>query len=311
MGSFKSHDTGLVPVSEGFLESEDGHEVYWACHGNPRGTTVLLIHGGPGSGTAGDLISLFDLSQFFVVVCDQRGAGRSRPFGALNANGPDDLVNDMERLRVALQIETWMVVGGSWGSTVALRYAQQYPKRVERMVLWGVWLFRSEDIEWHIYGARSALPEAWEIFATAASYRSGDDLLECFAKKVFDERPNVHGPAAAAWKNFERQRRAPTTWRTAERLPVSAVTTNMSRIMLHYFRNYGRTGDVDILGNISAMSGIPGKIVHGRNDLITPFTGALELTDAWPQGELITYGGEGHTIDQEDIRAAVMRSIAA
>lgn len=310
MGSFYSHHAGLVPVSEGFLEPADGHEVYWACHGNPRGTTALLIHGGPGTGTTDNLISLFDLGRFFVVVCDQRGSGRSRPFGALDANGPDDLVSDLERLRIALRIDTWMVVGGSWGSTVALRYAQQFPARVERMVLWGAWLFRPEDIEWHMYGARPVLPEAWEIFAKSVAYRDGDDLLECFARRVFDERPKIHGPAAAAWKNFERQRRVPTAWRTAERLPVSEATTNMARIMLHYFKNYGRTGSVDVLGGIGAMCGIPGKIVHGRHDLITPFTGARELADAWPRCELIAYGGEGHTIDQKGIRAAVMRSIA-
>lgn len=300
-----------LPRAEGMLDTGEGHHLYWARHGRAGGEPAVMLHGGPGSGMQDHLLALVDPQRFDLLSFDQRGAQRSRPFGALERNGPLELVADIERLRQFHGFERFLLIGGSWGATLALAYAETHPERVARLVLWGTWLLRPADIEWYLYAARAFLPEAWRAYAEAAGWQEGDDLLAKYAERVFHPDPAVHAPAAAAWKTFERQRRSPGDWRAEPPLPQGAATTNMSRIMLHYCQRHGRGGTLDLLGGATRLRQVSGRIVHGRLDLVTPFAGAEALSRHWPGGQLVDCGAAGHTIDQPSIRAAVVSAIEA
>ncbi len=297
-----------VPRDSGRLPVGEGHSLYWMRFGRTGGVPALLLHGGPGSGVQDFLLTIFDLERFDLLTFDQRGSGRSIPFGRLEGNGPDELVADIERLRVMAGVESWLVVGGSWGATLALAYAERHPERVARLVVWGSWLFRPKDLDWYLNAAHAVMPEAWEAFAAAAGWRPGKDLLACYEERVFDPDPAVHAPAAAAWKTFERQRREPADWTKVAPLPPGPETTNMARIMLHYLRRH--CGTLDLLAGAARLSGVTGSVVHGRYDLITPFSGAWELCRRWPGGRLIDCGLAGHTLDQPAIREAVVKALA-
>jgi proline iminopeptidase len=301
----------VTPAREsGTFASEPPHRIFWQRHGTAGGRPVLLLHGGPGSGMSDRLIALCDPARFDIVSFDQRGSGRSTPWGALEANDLPGLVADIETLRALLGIDAWPVIGGSWGSTLALAYAEAFPERVERMVLWGIFLLRPADIEWYLYAIRAFLPEAWHAFAAAAGWRKGDDLLECFRTRVFEGDAAVSETAAFAWKNFERRRGIFDGWDTTPELPPMRTLVNMTRIMIHYFANEGRAATIDLLGGADRLRGIPGTIVHGRYDFVGPFEGADTLAHRWPEAELCVPPKAGHAIDDPAINAAVMAAIA-
>src|SRR5690606_26801042 len=193
----------VEPHASGMLPLDALHTMYWECVGNPQGVPVVFLHGGPGAGSSPAHRRLFDPQRFRAVIYDQRGAGRSTPLGELRDNTTPHLIADLERLREHLGIERWLVFGGSWGSTLAIAYAEAHPARCLGLVLRGIFLCRPSEIDWFLYGLRAFYPEVWERFAGHLPQDERGDLLANYYKRLIDPDPTVHMPAAKAWSIYE------------------------------------------------------------------------------------------------------------
>lgn len=295
----------------GFVRVSGMHEIYWEEFGSEAGIPAVVVHGGPGSGTGDPLRRLTDPRKFRTICFDQRGSGKSKPWGRYEDLSLDASVADMEKVRAALGIDKWTVIGGSWGSTVAIAYTAAYPHRVERLVLWGVFLFRPSDAEWWLYGARQFRPEAWRVFAGYAGCEAGDDLLQAYVKRLFDPDKAVHEPAAVTWKSYERRLRSIIGWEQENDLPVTDQVINASRTMAWHFKTEGVTGSVKLLSRIGGLASVPGAIVHGRYDLVCPYSNAFELHQHWPRARLHALPVAGHALEEPELLDAVINAINA
>jgi len=204
----------VEPARSGMLDLEAPHRMYWEESGNPRGVPVVFLHGGPGAGSSAVHRQFFDPSFYRIVVLDQRGAGRSTPLGCIENNTTPRLIEDLERLRKHLAIDRWLVFGGSWGSTLAIAYAEHHPERVLGLVLRGIFLCRPSEIEWFLYGLNAIFPEAWRTFSGFVPEAERGDLLGAYHRRLTDPDPAVHLPAA----RFNRARRS-TCWRVISVFP--------------------------------------------------------------------------------------------
>ena len=193
----------IEPFDAGMLELDGLHRMYWEQSGNPAGSPVVFLHGGPGAGSAPAHRRFFDPAHYRIVIFDQRGAGRSTPLGELRDNTTPRLVADIEKLRAHLGIARWLVFGGSWGSTLALAYSEAHPKRCAGLILRGIFLCRDSEISWFLYGLRTLFPEAWHAFAGAIPENERGNLLAAYYKRLTDPDPRVHMPAARAWSIYE------------------------------------------------------------------------------------------------------------
>jgi proline iminopeptidase len=298
--------TGLYPETEpyerGMLDVGDGDLVYWEACGNPDGKPAVVLHGGPGSGRSAGLRRYFDPGRYRVVLFDQRGCGRSTPHAGdprtdLAANTTDHLLADMERIRDRLGIDRWLLFGGSWGSTLALAYAERHPIRVTEIVLFGVTTTRRSEIDWLYRGVAPLFPEQWARFRAGAPEPERDgDLVEAYHRLLHDPDPAVREKAARDWHDWEA---APMSVDPgAERDPrwsQPEFRTARARIATHYFRSGAWLEDGVLLREAGRLSGIPGAMVNGRLDLGSPLATAWELDRAWPDGELVVVGGAGHS----------------
>ena len=289
----------IEPYDSGLLDVGDGNRIHWEACGNPEGVPAVVLHGGPGGGVLPDQRRFFDPSRYRIVLFDQRNCGRSLPFAgdpavSLEHNTTPHLVADIERLREHLSIERWLVFGGSWGSTLALAYAQAHPDRVGAMVLRGIWLVRPSDEEWGLAptGAARLFPAEWAAFRDAIPPSEQDDLLAAYGRRVGDPDPAVHVPAARAWGAWEL---AANTL-----LPVpppeldDAVTVAFARIMHHYIANGGFLPPEGLLGGVDRVRHIPAVIVNGRYDVKTPLEQAWDLHRAWPEARFHVVEDAGH-----------------
>jgi len=273
------------PYASDTIAVEAGHRLHYEQCGNPRGAPVVVLHGGPGSGCSVAQRRFFDPLACRIVLFDQRGAGRSTPAGGIAHNDTGALIADLEALRTKLGIERWLVFGGSWGSTLALAYAQAHPQHVSGLVLRGVFLCRAEEIDWYLYGARRFVPAAWRAFASAVSPYT--DLLDAYHRRVFDGAPEVSLAAARAWNTYERALMAAGAPNPCDTPPSDAVVLARCRIQLHYLVHRGFSPVHAILEYASRLHGIPCVIVQGRFDLVCPPTTAFELAGAYPSAELV------------------------
>lgn len=271
----------------------DGHDlVYWETCGNRDGKAALVLHGGPGSGCTPAHRRFFDPTRYRIVLFDQRNCGRSRPHAGepgvdLTRNTTPHLVADVERLRERLGIERWLVWGGSWGSTLALAYAEAYPERVTELVLWGVTTGRRAELDWLFRGGLAdRLPEQWERFSGAVP--ESDDLVESYSRLLHDPDPAVHEAAAREWCAWE----AATLGASgAERFRDPAFALAFARMVTHYVRHDAWLEDGVLLRGAGALDGIPGVMVAGRSDLQAPVDNARALAQVWPGGELVVVEG--------------------
>ncbi|RZQ64390.1 prolyl aminopeptidase [Amycolatopsis suaedae] len=293
----------------GMLDVGDGNRMYWEESGNPDGKPVVFLHGGPGGGSSPTHRRLFDPDAYRIVLLDQRGCGNSTPHASgptadLSANTTWHLVSDMEALRQHLGIERWQVFGGSWGSTLALAYAQRHPERVSELVLRGVFAVRRSELDWYYGGgAGNLFPEEWQRFLAALPPEKRDgDLIEAYGRLLNDPDPAVHEPAAVAWSVWEaslialHQRQA-----LIERFAEPRFATAFSRLENHYFRHGAWLAEGQLLADAGKLAGIPGVIVQGRYDVVTPATTAWELHQAWPGSELVIVDDAGHAYDEPGI----------
>jgi proline iminopeptidase len=282
----------------GTLKVSDLHEIYWEESGNPKGKPVVFVHGGPGGGTEPKQRRFFDPAAYRIVLFDQRGCGKSRPHAELRDNTTWDLVADMEKLRAHLGIERWQVFGGSWGSTLALAYAETHPERVSELVLRGIFLLRKQEIDWFYQrGADALYPDAWEHYLSAIPKEERGDLLSAYHKRLTHEDPAVQQAAARAWSVWEGS--TSCLYHNADLVMRSAgdeFALAFARIECHYFHHRGffKT-DAQLLDDVQKIRHIPAVIVQGRYDVVCPMESAWALHRAWPEADLRVVPDAGHS----------------
>lgn len=297
----------IDPFETGWLRVDDIHTLYWEQSGNPNGVPTVFLHGGPGSGATPAHRRFFDSSHYRIVVFDQRGSGRSTPLGELTDNTTAHLVQDLEKLRVHLGLERWLLFGGSWGSSLALAYAQTYPERCIALVLRGVFLCRKAEVDWFMIGMRRIFPEAWRRFTEFLPASERSDLLGSYYRRLTDTNPDIHMPAARAWSQYEGSCSTllPNPGTVAS-LADPNVALGLARIEAHYFINDLFMGEGDLLRAASRLSGIPGAIVQGRYDIICPIESADALSRAWPDADYVVVPDAGHSAMETGVRAALL-----
>lgn len=305
----------IEPHASGMLDVGDSQLIYWETCGNPEGRPAVVIHGGPGSGCSPSWRRLFDPDAYRIVLFDQRNCRRSRPHAStpeidLSTNTTYHLLADIEQLRTALEIERWLVMGGSWGSTLGLAYAVRHPERVSEMVLVGVTTGRHAEFDWTFRGGLGRFfPAEWQalIDALPAGTRGGD-VVEGYRRLLMDPDPGVHRPAAEAWCQWESVTPAwPPTSGLADRFRDPAYALAFARIVTHYVARNAWLEDGELLVGAQRLAGIPGALVNGRFDFQAPLQNAWLLRRHWPAAELVVVDDAGHqaneAIDAELVRA--------
>jgi proline iminopeptidase len=303
----------IEPFDQGLLEVGDGNLVYWETCGNPQGKPAVVFHGGPGSGCSPWYRALFDPSAYLVALFDQRNCGRSKPHASdpatdLSGNTTQNLISDAELLRQRLDVERWLVFGGSWGSTLALAYAETHPDRVTEMVLAGVTTGRKSEFDWLFRGGVALLfPEQWEklLAALPRSERDGD-IVDAYHRLLNDEDPAVRRRAVEAWCLWESATPAwPPTDGLAERFEDPDYALAFARIVTHYVRHNAWLEDEVLFRNAGRLAAIPGVLVNGRFDFQSPIGNAYELKRVWPRAELVVVDDAGHVPTGEIAREIV------
>lgn len=302
----------IEPSETGTLLVGDGNRVYWEQSGNPGGKPVVFIHGGPGGGTAPWHRRFFDPERYRIILLDQRGCGRSTPHAGtpeadLRFNTTWHLVADLEMLRKNLGVDRWQVFGGSWGSALALAYAQAHPQAVSELVLRGVFTLRRHELEWFYEGGAAALfPDLWEEFVAPIPVLERSRMIEAYHRRLFDPDPAVHVPAAVAWTRWE----AATVTLRPDDDHVAEATEDahavaFARIENHYFVHGGWLREGQLIDEAGVLAGIPAVIVQGRHDVCTPVMTAWDLHRAWPQAELVVVPDAAHAASEPGIARAL------
>lgn len=299
----------IEPYQTHRLKVSEIHEIHIAEYGNPDGKPVILIHGGPGAGSNSTMPRYHDPAVHRIVSFDQRGSGRSTPHAEIAENTTWDLVADMERIRHHLNIDRWQLLGGSWGSCLALAYAETHPDRVSELILRGIFTLRRREILWfYQVGASYLLPEAFAEFVKPIPEEERDDMIGAYHRRLTGSDKEVQLACARAWSMWEGSALSllPNSARVAAfGSPNFALA--FARIECHYFQNRGfLDSDDQIIARAGLLSDIPGVIVHGRYDLCTPVVNAWDLHQAWPEAELNIVPNSGHAMTEPGIVDALV-----
>ena len=306
----------IEPYSHGMLEVGDGNLVYWETCGNPRGKPAVVLHGGPGSGCSEWHRRLFDPTAYRVVLFDQRGCGRSTPHASapdadLASNNTGNLIVDIELLRQHLDVDRWLVFGGSWGSTLALAYAETQPDRVTEMILFGVTTGRRSEFDWTFRGGLAVFfPEQWDRLRADAPVAGRDgDIVEAYHRLLHDPDRTVRQQAAEAWCMWESATPAwPPTTGLAERFRDPSYALAFARIVTHYVRHNAWLEDGSLLRGADSLADIPGILVNGRFDFQAPIANAWELNRVWPRAELVIVDDAGHAANNPGLIQQLIRA---
>ncbi len=299
----------IDPYVSGMMPVDEIHTLYWEQCGNPRGVPVMFLHGGPGAGASPTHRRFFDPHHYRIVIMDQRGAGRSTPLGEVRRNDTDLLIGDIEKLRRHLGIERWHLFGGSWGSTLALAYAQAHPERCLGLMLRGIFLMRRQEIDWFLYQMKMIFPEAWTSFVNHIPPAERDDLLEAYWKRLDSREPAVRMAAARAWSVYEGA--CSSLLPSPELIAASGEDNHalgLARIEAHYFRANRFTPEDRLLRDLPRIRHLPAVIVQGRYDIVCPITSADELHRAWPEADYRIVADAGHSAMEPGIRAALVQA---
>ena len=302
----------IEPYSFGYLECDE-HEIYYEECGNPNGKPAVFLHGGPGGGGSKKVRGFFNPELYRIVIFDQRGCGRSKPHGCLNNNTTWDLVEDIEKLKIKLNIKKWLVFGGSWGSTLSLAYAQTYPDSVSELILRGIFMLRKKELDWFYQdGASRVFPEAWEGFLKPINKKNHDNLMDAYYKIFKSNDMKAKMEAAIAWSRWE------GSVSTLSHKPEMITSYSESKFALafalienHYFINKGFLENENQLietKSIDKIRHIPAKIIQGRYDIVCPMETAWELSKNWPESELIVAPSSGHSAFEEEITHELIKA---
>ncbi len=300
---------GIEPYDSGTLKVDDRHTLYYEQCGNPEGKPVVLLHGGPGGGCSPKMRRFHDPRKYRIVLFDQRGAGHSKPHADLVDNTTWHLLADIERLRETLGVQQWQVFGGSWGSTLALAYAQKHPQRVTELVLRGIFMLRRWELAWFYQeGCSRLFPEAWEQYLKPIPEAERSDLIAAFHRRLTSDDEATRLAAARAWSVWE----GATSFLKVDNEFVSghedaAFALAFARIENHYFVNGGFLEVEDqLLRDAHKIAHIPGVIVHGRYDVVCPVANAWDLHKVWPKAQLLISPTSGHSaFEAEHVDALV------
>ena len=301
----------VEPFHSGSLKVSDLHTLYFEEVGNPKGQKAVFLHGGPGGGLDPDYRRYFDPTRWRVVLFDQRGCGRSTPHAELRENTIWDLVADLERLREHLGIDRWFVFGGSWGSTLALAYAEAHPGHCLGLFLRGIFLLRRKELLWFYQeGASWIFPEAWEEYLAPIPEAERGDLMAAYHKRLTSPDATVRLRAARAWSVWEaatsKLRPDP---KLVERFAGDTFAEAFARIECHYFVNGAfLKSDTQLLDEVSKIAHLPGVIVQGRYDVVCPARSAFDLHRRWPKSKLVMVGDAGHSISEPGIVSALVEA---
>lgn len=306
----------IEPYEHGMLDVGEGNRIYWETCGNPRGKPAVVVHGGPGSGCIPWHRQIFDPNAYRVVLFDQRNCGRSTPHASLpdtdlTNNTTSHLVADMERLRRHLTIDRWLVLGGSWGSTLALAYAEQYPKQVSQMVLFGVTTGRHSEIDWLFRGGvRIFFPQQWDrLCASLPEAERGGDIVAAYSRRLNDPDPAVRSQAVEAWCLWESATLSwPPRLELAPRFTDPSYALAFARIVTHYMSHNVWLEDGALLRGADALADIPGVLINGRFDFQAPIGNAWELSRVWPRAELVIVDNAGHAPNQSAVTEELIRA---
>lgn len=301
----------INPFNEGYLKVSELHEIFYEECGSKGKKAVVFLHGGPGGGIQPNYRRYFDPNEYHIVLFDQRGCGKSKPFAEIEENTTWDLVKDIEKLRIHLGIEKWSVFGGSWGSTLSLTYAQTHPESVDALFLRGIFMLRKKEIDWFYQeGASKIFPDAWEKYIAPIPVEERGDFVKAFYKRLTSENKDIRSEAAKAWSVWEAS--------TSKLIQSSELMDSFAgdefadafaRIECHYFTNKGFFKDEDqLLKNIDRIRHIPAIIVQGRYDVVCPMESAWELHRAWPEAKLEIIDDAGHSLSEKGITSALIES---
>jgi len=303
MTELKSFYPKIEPFESGMLDVGDGHQVYWERVGTRGGKPAVFLHGGPGGGCNATQRRVFDPAKYDVILFDQRGCGRSTPHAGLEANTTWDLVADIEQLRQMIGAEKWLVFGGSWGSTLALAYAQKHPERVSELVLRGIFALRRWELQWYYqHGASLIHPDKFEPFREHIPLEERGDLIAAYRKRLVSDDRATRVAAAKIWSLWEGS--------TITLMPDAGMAAAFSdedfavafaRIENHYFVHEGWMAEGQLIADAHKLAGIPGVIIHGRYDMATPMQNAWDLHKAWPEAEFHIVEGAGHAFSEPGI----------
>ena len=301
----------IEPYNEGKLKVSELHTIHYEQSGNPQGKPVIFLHGGPGGGISPMYRQYFAPQLWRIIIFDQRGCGQSTPYAELEENTTWDLVSDIEKLRQHLEIDRWVVFGGSWGSTLALAYSQTHPDRCKGLILRGIFMLRPSEIRWFYQeGANNIYPDAWQEYLKPIPVEERDDMLSAYYRRLTSEDRQVRLEAARAWSVWEAStsKLIPSAI-SKERFGMAAFAEAFARIECHYFVNRGFIErENQLLANIDRIRSLPGIIVQGRYDVVCPMITAWELHQAWPEAELNVIADAGHSVSEPGIKNALIEA---
>jgi len=290
----------IDPFASGYLPVSDGNTIYWEASGNPEGKPALHLHGGPGGGIKTGYRRRFDPKTFLIVSFEQRGCGRSRPLATdpavdLSRNTTTALIADIEALRTHLNVEKWLVTGISWGSTLALAYAQSHPERVSHLILFAVTATTAAEVEWTTETMGRIFPQEWEQFEAAAHRQPGQRLIDAYYARITHPDPTVRENAARAWCAWEDTHMSldPKFVRNPD-YENPQFRDVFATLVIHYWKHAGFASGSGLLAGMSRIAHIPGVLIHGQLDVSLPMETAWNLHKAWPASRLVIIGDEGH-----------------
>lgn len=299
----------IEPYKEDKLQVSELHTIHFEESGNPQGKPIVLLHGGPGGGCPPYYRQYFHPEKWRLIMFDQRGCGQSQPHAELRENTTWDLVNDIEKLREYLNIEKWVVFGGSWGSTLSLAYSQTHPECCLGLILRGIFLLRQKELRWFYQeGASYIFPDAWEEYLKPIPVDERHDLLTAYYQRLTSTDLETRQEAARAWSIWEASTsRLFTDTQLMQTFGEDKFAEAFARIECHYFMNQGFLNlDNQLLLNVDRIRHIPGVIVQGRYDVVCPMISAWELHQAWPEAEFIVVPDAGHSMSEVGIRNALI-----
>ncbi len=301
-----------VPIlKSGHLQVSNIHRVYWETSGNPKGKPVVFVHGGPGGGTSAETRRFFNPEKYFIIQFDQRGCGQSTPHACIDDNTTWDLINDMETIRAHIGIEKWQVFGGSWGSTLALAYAEKHPDRVSELMLRGIFLLRKHELSWFYQeGASRIFPDAWQPYLEHIPEDERHDMMAAYQKRLLSEDESVRLAAAQRWSVWEGSTcHLYPDLKHIEETADAVFALAFARIENHYFMNHGFfSHENQILDDIKKIRHIPTVIIQGRYDVVCPMQTAYDLKRAFPEAELIVVPDAGHSAFEPSISRELVKA---